>query len=95
MALQQVARVGLPAQLRANFGVRLGAAPTSAAGERAGASLALRFAPRSPASLPLRRSITVNPLGVGRGTPTGSAHKAGGARGAIESSADARVVNTD
>ena len=56
MALQQVARVGLPARLRANFGVSLGAAPTSAAGECAGASLAVRFAPRSPASLTLRRS---------------------------------------
>src|SRR5579862_7089552 len=56
MASQQVARAGLPARLRANFGAYVGMAPTSAAGECAGASLAVRFAPRSPASQPLRRS---------------------------------------
>jgi hypothetical protein len=67
MTLQQVARVGLPARLRANFGASLGAAPTSAAGECAGASLAVRFAPRSPASLPLARESLGTRSGVGRG----------------------------
>jgi hypothetical protein len=89
MASQQVARAGLPARLRANFGASLGAAPTSAAGECAGASLAACFALHSPAALPLRRSS----LGT-RSESGGDADRIDrcgrGAQGTTESSADAR-----
>ena len=53
MALQQVARVGLPARLPSEFRCHVGMAPTSAAGSVLGTSLAARFAPRSPATLSL------------------------------------------
>lgn len=67
MALQQVARVGLPARLPSEFRCHVGMAPTSAAGECAGASLAVDFAPHSPASLVLARESLGTRSGVGRG----------------------------
>src|SRR6266851_2401138 len=50
MALRRVARVGLPARLRANFGTRLGTVPTSTAGSVPGDTLP----PASPCALPPR-----------------------------------------
>ena len=58
---------GYPPDSRANFGAAVGMAPTSAAGECAGASLAVRFAPRSPCSLTLVRKSRGTRSGVGRG----------------------------
>ena len=67
MASQQVARVGLPARLRANFGASLGAAPTSAAGECAGAPLAVRFRPALSHLAGAPAVELGNTLGVERG----------------------------
>ena len=89
MALQRVARVGLPARLRSEFWCHVGMAPTSAAGEWAGAPLAVRFAPRSPASLPLRRA-SLGTRSESGGDADGTSCNRGRARGSTESSADAR-----
>ncbi len=89
MALQQVARVGLPARLPSEFRCHVGMAPTSAAGECAGASLAVRFAPRSP---PRCGSCggAWEPARESGGDADRIDRSGGGARGPAESTADAR-----
>src|SRR3954449_7500017 len=89
MALQQVARVGLPARLPSAFRCHVGMAPTSAAGSVAGGTLP----PASPRTLPPRwdeaRELG-NPLGSRAGTPTGLTAMAGGRGAATESTRRAR-----
>src|SRR3954447_26624551 len=89
MALQQVARVGLPARLPSGFRCHVGMAPTSAAGSVPGDTLP----PASPRALPPcwgeARELG-NPLGSRAGTPTGPTPMAGGRGAAIESTQRAR-----
>src|SRR6058998_1426620 len=88
MALQQVARVGLPARLPSAFRCHVGMAPTSAAGSVPGDTLP----PASPRALPPRwgeaRELG-NPLGSRAGTPTGPTGMAGRA-GSRPKAPDAR-----
>src|SRR4051794_19820734 len=89
MALQQVARVGLPARLPSAFRCHVGMAPTSAAGSVPGDTLP----PASPRALPPRwgePGELGNPLGSRAGTPTGSTVTAGGRGAATESTRRAR-----
>src|SRR5690348_4643344 len=89
MALQQVARVGLPARLPSAFRCHVGMAPTSAAGSVPGDTLP----PASPRALPPRwgeaRELG-NPLGSRAGTPTGLTGTAGERGAATESTRRAR-----
>src|SRR5690242_8709086 len=84
MALQQVARVGLPARLPSAFRCHVGMAPTSAAGSVPGDTLP----PALPRALPPRwgeaRELG-NTLGSRAGTPTGPTTMAGGHGAATES----------
>src|SRR3954454_4840233 len=84
MALQQVARVGLPARLPRAFRCHVGMAPTSAAGSVPGDTLPAA----SPRALPPRwgeaRELG-NALGSRAGTPTGSTGTARGREAATES----------
>ena len=89
MALQQVARVGLPARLPSAFRCHVGMAPTSAAGSVPGDTLP----PASPRALPPRWGEPEelgNPLGSRAGTPTGVTVTAGGRGAATESTRRAR-----
>jgi hypothetical protein len=86
---------GYPPDSRANFGAMLSVASTSAAGECAGASFAARFAPRSPASRPLRRETAENPSWSRAGAPTGPTERGGRAPGPTASTADARGKAVD
>src|SRR3954451_1689653 len=84
MALQQVARVGLPARLPSAFRCHVGMAPTSAPGSVPGATLP----PASPRALPPRwgeAGELGDPLGSRAGTPTGLTETAGGRGAATES----------
>src|ERR1051325_2130693 len=79
MALQQVARVGRPARPPERISAAVPLVerrrlqqPASVPGHTA-----VRFAARSPASLPLRRSSLVNPLGSRARRPTGPTDTAG------------------
>src|SRR3954469_16922030 len=89
MALQQVARVGLPARLPSAFRCHVGMAPTSAVGSVPGDTLP----PASPRALPPRwrtaRELG-NPLGSRAGTPTELIGTAGGRGAATESTRRAR-----
>src|SRR4051812_17801950 len=89
MALQQVARVGLPARLPSAFRCHVGMAPTSAAGSVPGDTLP----PASPRALPPRwgeaRELG-NSLGSRAGTPTGLTVMAGGRGATTESTRRAR-----
>src|SRR5689334_21869151 len=89
MALQQVARVGLPARLPSAFRCHVGMAPTSAAGSVPGDTLP----PALPRALPPRRGATKelgNALGSRAGTPIGLTGIAGGRGAATESTQRAR-----
>src|SRR5215212_1792277 len=84
MALQQVARVGLPARLPSAFRCHVGMAPTSAAGSVPGDTLP----PASPRALPPRWGEAEglgNPLGSRAGTPTAPTGRAGERGAATES----------
>src|SRR3954469_16327887 len=84
MALQQVARVGLPARLPSAFRCHVGMAPTSAGGSVPGDTLP----PASPRALPPRWGEARepgDPLGRRAGTPTGMTAMAGGRGAATES----------
>jgi hypothetical protein len=72
------------------FRCHVGMAPTSAAGERAGASLAARFALRSPAT----RGRTWEHARSRPGTPTGPTVAAGERRARRKAAADAREPMT-
>src|SRR3954454_16783696 len=89
MALQQVARVGLPARLPSAFRCHVGMAPTSAAGSVPGDTLP----PASPRALPPRwgePGELGNALWSQAGTPTGLTGMAGGRGAATESTRRAR-----
>jgi hypothetical protein len=89
MAVQQVARVGLPARLPSGFRCHVGMAPTSAAGGVPGDTLP----PALPRALPPRwgeAGELGNPLGSRAGTPIGSTAMAGERGAATESTRRAR-----
>src|SRR3954452_9649270 len=89
MALQQVARVGLPSRLPSAFRCPVGMAPTSAPGGVRGHPLP----PASPRALPPRwgeAGELGNPLGSRAGTPTGPTVTARGRGAATESTRRAR-----
>src|SRR4051794_12191542 len=93
MALQQVARVGLPARLPSAFRCHVGMAPTSAAGSVPGDTLPSA----SPRTLPPRwgeaRELG-NALGSRAGTSTGLTAMAGGRGAPTESTRRARGYGT-
>src|SRR3954453_11155169 len=93
MALQQVARVGLPARLPSAFRCHVGMAPTSVAGSVPGDTLP----PASPRALPPRWGEAEelgNTLGSRVGTPTGLTGTAGERGAATESTRRARGHDT-
>ena len=95
MALQQVARVGLPARLRANFGAACGHGADFSSGR---VCWGITRPPLRPALSRLAAAAAVEhgePARSSGGDADRTGTQGGGARGAIESSADARMVDTE